>query len=296
MVVGRPEEKRPLGRPRRRWEDNIKMNLREVGYADGDWITLVLDRDRWRAYVRAAMNLRSLILEGSLGKAIVKYDEYEELRWDGIVTIVSWQERVFRLWWGKRKVKRDDRYEGIEEFKVMSTPSLWLDKRDLQCQKLSTTVQENTTLNTREETHQRTKLFKQRANTDLDLSTELAYQESAACFQTETPDASRSSVGAVVTLQYETNFEDGASARTLKRPATPNAFNVSCEEEFFLDDNNALSESAMRIGYKICHEIAKELKTFNEGKVAVMRVRHCVSVLLWLGIEVPCGARAALAG
>ncbi|KAJ4450696.1 hypothetical protein ANN_02125 [Periplaneta americana] len=58
VLVGRPEGKRPLGRPRRRWEDNIKMDLREVGYDDRDWLTLAQDRDRWRAYVRAAMNLR----------------------------------------------------------------------------------------------------------------------------------------------------------------------------------------------------------------------------------------------
>ncbi|KAJ4444070.1 hypothetical protein ANN_05859 [Periplaneta americana] len=57
-LVGRPEGKRPLGRPRRRWEDNIKMDLREVGYDDRDWINLAQDRDQWRAYVRAAMNLR----------------------------------------------------------------------------------------------------------------------------------------------------------------------------------------------------------------------------------------------
>ncbi|KAJ4443978.1 hypothetical protein ANN_05767 [Periplaneta americana] len=58
VLVGRPEGKRPLRRPRRRWEDNIKMDLREVGYDDRDWINLAQDRDRWRAYVRAAMNLR----------------------------------------------------------------------------------------------------------------------------------------------------------------------------------------------------------------------------------------------
>ncbi|KAJ4431717.1 hypothetical protein ANN_20319 [Periplaneta americana] len=58
VLVGRPEGKRPLGRPRRRWEDNIKMDLREVGYDDRDWINLAQDRERWRAYVRAAMNLR----------------------------------------------------------------------------------------------------------------------------------------------------------------------------------------------------------------------------------------------
>ncbi|KAJ4434035.1 hypothetical protein ANN_16354 [Periplaneta americana] len=54
VLVGRPEGKRPLGRPRRRWEDNIKMDLRKVGYDDRDWINLAQDRDRWRAYVRAA--------------------------------------------------------------------------------------------------------------------------------------------------------------------------------------------------------------------------------------------------
>ncbi|KAJ4448462.1 hypothetical protein ANN_10478 [Periplaneta americana] len=58
VLVGRPEGKRPLGRPRRRWEDNIKMHLREVGYDDREWINLAQDRDQWRAYVRAAMNLR----------------------------------------------------------------------------------------------------------------------------------------------------------------------------------------------------------------------------------------------
>ncbi|KAJ4441972.1 hypothetical protein ANN_11836 [Periplaneta americana] len=103
VLVGRPEGKISLGRPRRRREDNIKMYLREVGYDDRDWINLAQDRDGWRAYVRAAMNLRSLMLAGSefqsLGRAIVKEDEYEEVRWDGIVSIVSWRERVFRLWW-----------------------------------------------------------------------------------------------------------------------------------------------------------------------------------------------------
>ncbi|KAJ4438972.1 hypothetical protein ANN_14926 [Periplaneta americana] len=58
VLVGRPEGKRPLKRPRRRWEDNIKMDLREVGYDDRQWINLAQDRDQWRAYVRAAMNLR----------------------------------------------------------------------------------------------------------------------------------------------------------------------------------------------------------------------------------------------
>ncbi|KAJ4448404.1 hypothetical protein ANN_10420 [Periplaneta americana] len=58
VLVERPEGKRPLGRPRHRWEDNIKMDWREVGYDDRDWINLAQDRDQWRAYVRAAVNLR----------------------------------------------------------------------------------------------------------------------------------------------------------------------------------------------------------------------------------------------
>ena len=58
VLVGKPEGKRPLGRLSRRWEDNIKMDLREVGCDPGDWIALSEDRDQWRSYVRAEMNLR----------------------------------------------------------------------------------------------------------------------------------------------------------------------------------------------------------------------------------------------
>jgi hypothetical protein len=57
-LVGKPEGRRPLGRPRRRWEDNIKMDLQEVGWGGMDWINLAQDRDRWRALVNAVMNLR----------------------------------------------------------------------------------------------------------------------------------------------------------------------------------------------------------------------------------------------
>ena len=57
VLVGKPESKRTLGRPRRRWEDNIKMDLRKVGCDPRDWIALAEDRDQWRAYVRAVMNL-----------------------------------------------------------------------------------------------------------------------------------------------------------------------------------------------------------------------------------------------
>ena len=58
VLVGKPGGKRPLGRPRRRWEDNIKMDLQEVGFGDMDWIELAQDRDRWRALVTAVMNFR----------------------------------------------------------------------------------------------------------------------------------------------------------------------------------------------------------------------------------------------
>jgi hypothetical protein len=58
MLVGKPEGKRPLGRPRCRWEDNIKMNFQEVGGGGGDWMELAQDRDRWRALVSTVKNLR----------------------------------------------------------------------------------------------------------------------------------------------------------------------------------------------------------------------------------------------
>jgi hypothetical protein len=56
--VGKPEGKRPLGRPRRRWVDNIKMDLRVIGWDDMDWIRLAQDRDQWMALVNMVMNLQ----------------------------------------------------------------------------------------------------------------------------------------------------------------------------------------------------------------------------------------------
>ena len=58
VLVGKPEGKRPLGRPRRRWVDNIKMDLQEVGGSCGDWMELAKDRDSWRALVGTVRNLR----------------------------------------------------------------------------------------------------------------------------------------------------------------------------------------------------------------------------------------------
>jgi hypothetical protein len=59
LLVGKPEGKRPLGRPRRRWIDNIKMDLLEIGLSVVDWIGLAQDRYRWRALVNSVMNLRA---------------------------------------------------------------------------------------------------------------------------------------------------------------------------------------------------------------------------------------------
>ena len=58
VLVGKPGGKRPLGRPRRRWEDNIKMDLQEVGCGGMNWIELVQDSDRWRALVNVVMDVR----------------------------------------------------------------------------------------------------------------------------------------------------------------------------------------------------------------------------------------------
>jgi hypothetical protein len=59
VLVRRPKGKRPLGRPRHRWEDNINMDLREIGIDGANWIRLAQDRVRWRAFVSTVMNLRT---------------------------------------------------------------------------------------------------------------------------------------------------------------------------------------------------------------------------------------------
>jgi hypothetical protein len=58
ILTGKPTGKRPLGRPRRRWEDNIRMDLKGIGINAGNWVDLAQDRDYWRALVNAALNLR----------------------------------------------------------------------------------------------------------------------------------------------------------------------------------------------------------------------------------------------
>jgi hypothetical protein len=62
VLMVKPERKRPLGRPRHRWEDGIRMDLRETSWGSVDWIQWVQDRDRWRALVNTVMNLRVLAL------------------------------------------------------------------------------------------------------------------------------------------------------------------------------------------------------------------------------------------
>ena len=64
VLVGKPEGKRPLGRPRHIWEDNIKMDLQEVGGGCGDWMELAQDRDTWRGLVGTVRNLRGLKMRG----------------------------------------------------------------------------------------------------------------------------------------------------------------------------------------------------------------------------------------
>jgi hypothetical protein len=58
VLIGKPEGRRPLERPRRRWEDNIKMDLREIGIDEANWIQLAQDRVQWRAFVNTVVNLR----------------------------------------------------------------------------------------------------------------------------------------------------------------------------------------------------------------------------------------------
>jgi len=65
VLVGKPEGKRPLGRPRRRWDDNIKTGLQEVGCGGMDWIDLAQDRYRWRALVTTVMDVRVLLNAGN---------------------------------------------------------------------------------------------------------------------------------------------------------------------------------------------------------------------------------------
>jgi hypothetical protein len=74
LLVGKPEGRRPLGRLRRRWLDNIRMDLVEVGWGDVDWIGLAQDRDRWRALASSVLNLRVLQNAGKLSSVLTTRD------------------------------------------------------------------------------------------------------------------------------------------------------------------------------------------------------------------------------
>jgi hypothetical protein len=71
LLVGKPEGKRPLGRPRRKWVNNIKRDLGEVGWSDVDWIGLAQDRNRWRALVNSVLNLRVPRNAGKLSSGLI---------------------------------------------------------------------------------------------------------------------------------------------------------------------------------------------------------------------------------
>jgi hypothetical protein len=70
LLVGKPEGKRPLGRPRRRWVDNIRMDLGELGWGDVDWIGLAKDRNRWRALVNSVLNILVPLNAGKLSSGL----------------------------------------------------------------------------------------------------------------------------------------------------------------------------------------------------------------------------------
>jgi hypothetical protein len=70
LIVGKPQGKRPLGRPRRRWVDNIRMDLGEVGWGDVDWIGQAKDRNRWRALVNSVLNPRVSKNAGKLSSGL----------------------------------------------------------------------------------------------------------------------------------------------------------------------------------------------------------------------------------
>jgi hypothetical protein len=84
--VRQPEWKRPLGRPRRRWEDNIRMNLRQTGWGGVDWIYLAQNRDKWRAVVNTVMKLKGTIKGGEF---LHKLSDYWLLKKEFVCLFVS---------------------------------------------------------------------------------------------------------------------------------------------------------------------------------------------------------------
>jgi hypothetical protein len=106
LLVGKPEGKGPVGRPRRRWVDNIRMDLVEVGWSDMDWIGLAQDRGRWRALVNWVLNLRVPQNAGELSSVLTTRDlsnsaqlhvvSKDGVMWTGLVCIrIGTSEEIF---------------------------------------------------------------------------------------------------------------------------------------------------------------------------------------------------------
>jgi hypothetical protein len=92
LLVGKPEGRRPLGRPRRRWLDNIKMDLVEVGWGDVDWIGLDQDRGRWRVLVNSIVNLRVPQNAGKLSSVLTTRDLSSSVQLHGVSSFVKRQD------------------------------------------------------------------------------------------------------------------------------------------------------------------------------------------------------------
>jgi hypothetical protein len=90
LLVGKPVGKRPLGRPRRRWVDNIRMDLGEMGWGDVDWIGLALDRNRWRALVNSVLNFRVPRNAGKLSSGVTSSGLWSSAQ----LHIVSYFKRI----------------------------------------------------------------------------------------------------------------------------------------------------------------------------------------------------------
>jgi hypothetical protein len=110
VLMGKPEGKGLLGRPRRKWEDGIRMYLRDIGWRSADWIQLAHDRDRWPALVNTLMNLRFLAPRGSyvilyFSTNIIRQIKSRRMRWVGHVARMGEERNVYRVLMGNPEGK-----------------------------------------------------------------------------------------------------------------------------------------------------------------------------------------------
>ena len=127
FLVGKPEGKRPLGRPRRRWVDNITMDLQEVGCGYMDWIGLAQDRDRWRTLVGAVMNLRVLWNAGNFLTSCKPFSFSRRTRHHGVSKPVprrSKDESFQKLWF--KSALREDHVWSISQEEEGRMIDIWL--------------------------------------------------------------------------------------------------------------------------------------------------------------------------